>query len=64
MTPDDVEQRGGVWSELSAVEGRRIYFISDTDTTSRPGPRIIDGLEEMARIIHPELFAETGAEIK
>ncbi|MDA0988881.1 MAG: ABC transporter substrate-binding protein [Chloroflexi bacterium] len=64
VTPDDVEQRGGVWSELSAVEGRRIYFISDTDTTSRPGPRIIDGLEEMARIIHPELFAETGAEIK
>jgi ABC-type Fe3+-hydroxamate transport system substrate-binding protein len=23
---------------------------------SRPGPRLIDGLEQMAKIIHPELF--------
>ena len=44
------------WKEMSAVEGERIYLI-DGDLTSRPGPRIVDGLEEMARVIHPELFS-------
>lgn len=43
------------WKEMSAVKSGEIYFI-DGDLTSRPGPRIVDGLEEMARIIHPELF--------
>jgi iron complex transport system substrate-binding protein len=33
----------------------RIYAI-DADLTSRPGPRIVEGLEEFARFIHPELF--------
>ena len=64
VTPEQVMQRGGVWQELSAVESRRVYFINDTALTSRPGPRIIDGLEEVARIIHPELFSQpvTGSQ--
>jgi len=37
------------------VKQDRIFFI-DGDIVSRPGPRIVQGLEEMARIIHPELF--------
>jgi len=43
---------------LAEVEARlkgRIYEI-DSDLTSRPGPRIVDGLEELARMIHPEIF--------
>ncbi len=43
------------WNEMSAVKNGEIYLI-DGNLTSRPGPRIADGLEEMARIIHPELF--------
>lgn len=43
------------WKEMSAVKSGEIHLI-DGNLTSRPGPRIIDGLEEMARIIHPELF--------
>ncbi|MFH1646720.1 MAG: helical backbone metal receptor [Chloroflexota bacterium] len=35
----------------------RVYFI-DGNLTSRPGPRIVDGLEQLARIIHPEIFGE------
>jgi iron complex transport system substrate-binding protein len=41
-------------SELSAVKNGRIYRI-DQDIVSRAGPRIVDGLEELANFIHPEL---------
>jgi iron complex transport system substrate-binding protein len=40
----------------AAVHGR-IYKIND-DHLSRPGPRSVDGLEELARAIHPEVFGK------
>lgn len=40
------------WSTIDAVKNRRIYLI-DSDIIDRPSPRIIDGLEKMARMIHP-----------
>ena len=43
------------WKEMSAVKGGEVYLI-EADLISRSGPRIVGGLEEMARIIHPELF--------
>ena len=48
-----VEQDG--WWELEAVRGREVYVI-EHDYFSRPGPRIIMGLEILAQIAHPELF--------
>ena len=44
-----------VWGEMTAVKQGKICFING-DLVSRPGPRIVQGLEEMAKIIHPELF--------
>lgn len=44
-----------IWQKITAVRLGRIFTIDD-DLTSRYGPRIALGLEEMARIIHPELF--------
>ena len=38
-----------------AALGNRVYRIND-DHLSRPGPRLIIGLEEMARALHPETF--------
>ncbi|MDQ2855052.1 MAG: cobalamin-binding protein [Acidobacteriota bacterium] len=38
-----------------AVLNNRVYKIND-DHLSRPGPRLLDGLEEMARALHPEAF--------
>ena len=38
-----------------AALNNRIYKIND-DHLSRPGPRLVDGLEEMARALHPEAF--------
>ena len=40
----------------AVVEGRAIPMPEDILIT-RPGPRIVDGLEAMARAIHPEAFA-------
>lgn len=38
-----------------AVANDRVYKIND-DHLSRPGPRSVDGLEELARALHPEVF--------
>jgi len=55
VSPQDVMARPGAWQGLTAVRNGDIYPINP-DLTSRCGPRIVDGLEAMARIIHPELF--------
>ena len=38
-----------------AVKNNRVYKIND-DYLVRPGPRAVDGLEEMARVLHPAAF--------
>ena len=43
------------WANLSAVQSERIYLL-DGDMISRPGPRLVDILEEIARDLYPELF--------
>ena len=45
------------WQIIDAVKNNRVYGIN-ADLVSRPGPRIVDGIEEMARFIHPDLFKE------
>lgn len=42
-------------SGLGAVRERRVYELGEGDFF-RPGPRIIDSLEKMAGILHPEVF--------
>lgn len=43
-------------ASVDAILNNRIYKISDSNLIERPGPRIVAGLEEMASLIHPELF--------
>ncbi len=54
VTLESIGQRAG-WSNLSAVKNGRVFAFND-DLASRPGPRLVDGLESLARILHPELF--------
>jgi iron complex transport system substrate-binding protein len=54
QTPDMVRTRPG-WQTIAAVRTGRIHPL-DQAFLSRPGPRLADGLERMAKIIHPELF--------
>ena len=44
------------WTGLSAVQHRRLHAVS-SDTLNRPGPRVVEGLEQLARAIHPEAFS-------
>lgn len=53
-TPEQVAARTG-WDALQAVKDNRIYTFDD-DLVSRPGPRLVDGLETLAKLLHPELF--------
>jgi iron complex transport system substrate-binding protein len=50
-----VLQEWARWKMIPAVKNGRIHLI-DSDLIDRPSPRIIDGLEEIARILHPERF--------
>jgi len=42
------------WPTLPAVRKGNVYLL-DSDLIDRPAPRIVRGLEEMARLIHPEI---------
>ncbi len=53
-TPEQVAARTG-WDQLQAVKNGNVLPFND-DTVSRPGPRLVDALEELAKIFHPELF--------
>lgn len=44
------------WSELPAVKTRRVFAVNGHAYFSRSGPRLVDGLEILAQIIHPEMF--------
>jgi iron complex transport system substrate-binding protein len=50
-----VLQEWSRWKMIPAVKNGRLHLI-DSDLIDRPSPRIIDGLEEIARILHPERF--------
>ncbi|HUY13928.1 MAG TPA: cobalamin-binding protein [Terriglobia bacterium] len=44
------------WFDLPAVRAGRVYIVDSPAYFSRPGPRIVTGLEILAQILHPELF--------
>jgi iron complex transport system substrate-binding protein len=51
VTPESVMQRNG-WQDMTAIKNKQV-FVFDDNLTSRPGPRLIDGLETLVKIIHP-----------
>jgi len=53
-TPESIAQRAG-WANLSAVTSGQVIPFND-DLVSRPGPRLVEGLEELAKLLRPELF--------
>jgi iron complex transport system substrate-binding protein len=54
VTPESIAQRPG-WENLSAVKNGQVLPFND-DLVSRPGPRLVDALEELAKLLRPELF--------
>ncbi len=55
ITQAGVAARPG-WSAMAAIKDGRIGVVPEDPVITRPGPRIVDGLEALARAIHPELF--------
>jgi len=55
-TVDSLKARPG-WGTIAAVEQDRVYAV-DTDLLDLPGPRLVEGLEQVARLLHPEAFPQ------
>jgi len=54
VTPESLAERAG-WSEISAVINGEVYPF-DPFILSVPGPRLVDGFEKLAELLHPEVF--------
>lgn len=54
ISVESVGQRAG-WSSLAAVKNKAVYAFDD-NLVSRPDPRLVDGLETIAKLLHPDLF--------
>ncbi len=54
LNPEDIAARPG-WEAIAAVQSGRVYAFDD-NLVSRPGPRLVDGLETLGELLHPELF--------
>ena len=53
--PEEQIYERKAWSEVSAIRNKQIYDVNN-DTVSRPGPRLIEGLQLLAEKIYPETF--------
>jgi len=54
VTTESVTTRPG-WEVIEAVKSNQIFPIDD-NLISRPGPRLVDGLEQLAKLLHPDAF--------
>jgi ABC-type Fe3+-hydroxamate transport system substrate-binding protein len=53
--PQAVGKRPG-WADIAAVKNGKVYAINP-DPIQRPGPRLVDALEQVAKLLHPEAFS-------
>ena len=59
---DQLRSRPG-WKELKAVQAGRVYTVDD-DLISRPGPRLGQALEQVARVLYPQRFEPEAAAVR
>jgi iron complex transport system substrate-binding protein len=50
------------WNAIPAVRNSRVYAMDASGYFSRPGPRLISGIEALAKILHPEVVVSSEAE--
>jgi iron complex transport system substrate-binding protein len=48
------------WSDLPAVRNNRVYAVDANSYFARPGPRLVEGTELLAHLLHPALFEWNG----
>lgn len=45
------------WFDIPAARSGRVYALDANSYCSRPAPRVVDGIEHLARLLHPACFA-------
>lgn len=45
------------WKALKAVQNNKVYLADGNQFFNRPGPRLVESLEILAEILHPEIFS-------
>ena len=48
------------WDQIEILGARRVFAVDAASTFSRPGPRLIDGIELLAHLLHPDLVDPPG----
>lgn len=56
----EVLESNAALQDLDAVRGNRVYAVDGSAYFNRPGPRVIDGIELLARLLHPSRCAGLG----
>ena len=44
------------WNDLPAVRANQVWAVDATSYFSRPGPRVVDGVEILSKVLHPDVF--------
>lgn len=57
-----LEQRPG-WEALPAVRSGDVYVVDGNAYFSRPGPRLVDSVEIMAGLLHPDLVTRAAPDV-
>ena len=55
---DQIKAEWQHWPDIPAVRDRRIEIV-DSDLFDRPSPRLVDALEMLVKLIHPEIFGKS-----
>ena len=50
------------WIDIPAVRNGRVYAVDASSYFSRPGPRLVTGIEVLAKLLHPAIEVNTEAE--
>jgi iron complex transport system substrate-binding protein len=48
------------WRNMDAVKNGQVWALDATSYFSRPGPRVVDGVEILAKLFHPDIFGAPG----
>jgi iron complex transport system substrate-binding protein len=48
------------WGRIASLGAGRVYAVDAASTFSRPGPRLVDGVELLGHVLHPDLVDPPG----
>jgi hypothetical protein len=48
------------WGQIERLSAERVFAVDAASTFSRPGPRLVDGVELLGHLLHPDLVDPPG----